>query len=57
MTNDVQATLKWRSAGYDALLERARRWRLSGEREQQEKAEQLLSGLRGHYPLALEIGS
>src|ERR1700722_9411321 len=56
MTMDVKAMLKWRSAGYDALLERARRWRLSGVREQQVQAEQLLAGLCENYPLALEIG-
>ncbi|HKI35204.1 MAG TPA: tetratricopeptide repeat-containing protein [Gemmataceae bacterium] len=38
---------------YDVLLERARRWRISNVPEQ---AVELLRGLQGRYPLALEIG-
>ncbi len=48
--------LKWQTAGYDALLERARLWRLSGRRPEQEQAVQLLAGLAERYPLTLEIG-
>jgi hypothetical protein len=53
---DVETLLKWQTAGYDALYERARRWRLSGQPIEQEHAEKLLTGLRAKYPLALEIG-
>lgn len=52
----VANMLKWWTAGYDALLERARRWRLSGKRSEQEQACELLEGLAVEYPLALEIG-
>jgi hypothetical protein len=55
-TIDVDRLLKWQTAGYDAPLERARLWRLSGRRPEQEQAEKLLAGLAKQYPLALEIG-